>query len=205
MVICLIFAFRKSKFYVSESSFVRAVFFEKMPHNIFKIAITGPESTGKSSLAKELARHYNATFVPEYAREYMSNLNRNYTSEDILLIAQKQLENEKAKMNRAMGCFLFCDTDLLVTRIWSLHKYGECDPWIDKHIRKNHYDLFLLCDIDLPWQFDEQREHPNLRQYFFNWYKNELENFGFPYQIVSGTGEKRNENAVKIIDKVFNN
>lgn len=175
-----------------------------MPDKIFKIAITGPESTGKSALTKELAKYYSATFVPEYAREFIATLNRDYTLEDILFIAKKQFENEQAKMNTAKGNFLFCDTDLLVTRIWSLHKYGTCDPWIDEHIRKNHYDLFLLCDIDLPWQFDEQREHPHLRQYFFKWYKSELEQFGFPYQIVSGTGKKRTENAVKIINTVFN-
>jgi len=171
---------------------------------VFKVAVTGPESTGKSALARALGEHYGSDYVPEYARKYIATINRKYTIDDILIIAKQQFETEKVMLKKTSGRFLFCDTDLLVTRIWSLHKYGVCDPWINEHIRKNHYDLFLLCDIDLPWQYDEQREHPHLRQYFFNWYKSELEAFGFSYQIVSGTGKKRNENAIKIINTVFN-
>ncbi len=173
------------------------------PDNYYKIAITGPESTGKSALAKELANHYNASFVPEFAREYIATLERDYTYEDILFIAKKQIENEQIKTKSITGNFLFCDTELLVTRIWSLHKYSTCHPWIDKQIHKNHYHLFLLCNIDLSWQFDEQREHPHLRGYFFNWYKSELERYGFPYRVVSGAGKKRTENAINIINSVF--
>jgi NadR type nicotinamide-nucleotide adenylyltransferase len=167
-----------------------------------KIAVTGPESTGKSSLSQALAKHYNTLFVPEYAREYIENLQREYNQDDILDIAKGQLRHEQDLAKRAEG-YLFCDTELIVTRIWCLHKYKQCDPWIDDHIRSNTYDLILLCDIDLPWTFDKQREHPHLREFFFNWYKKEIEFFGFPYRIVRGQAQQRINNAIEIINRYF--
>lgn len=170
--------------------------------NIRKIAITGPESTGKSELAKGLAQHYNGGFVPEYAREYIDLLDRDYTQEDILVIAQNQLEREQEVLEKSRE-FLFADTELIVTKIWSLHKYGRCHPWIEAEIVNHTYDLYLLCDVDLPWQYDEQREHPHLRNFFFEWYKRALDEYGFPWYIVSGTGKERLENAITIIDNHF--
>ncbi len=167
-----------------------------------KIAITGPESTGKSELAKALAQHYNGGFVPEFAREYIDQLNRDYTRDDILFIAQHQLKREQDVLESSEG-FLFADTELIVTKIWSLHKYGHCHPWIEAQITKHPYDLFLLCNIDLPWQYDEQREHPHLRSFFFDWYKRELDEYRFPYKIVSGTGKDRLQNAIRMIDNYF--
>jgi NadR type nicotinamide-nucleotide adenylyltransferase len=169
-----------------------------------KIAITGPESTGKSNLAQDLASHYHAAFVPEFARVFIDNLNRNYTYDDILTIAQNQLLLE-ADLEKHAKQYLFCDTELIVTRIWSLHKYGKCDDWITEQITRHTYDLYLLCDIDLPWQFDKQREHPHLRKFFFDWYKSELKYFGLPYEIVSGMGEARLRNAINLIDDFLKN
>jgi NadR type nicotinamide-nucleotide adenylyltransferase len=170
--------------------------------NSFKIAITGPESTGKSDLAEKLATHYQSAYVPEFAREYIGNLKREYTYDDILLIAQNQIKQEE-KFEIQSSNFLICDTELLVTRIWSLHKFGKSHAWIDEQIMNHHYDFFLLCNIDLPWQYDQQREHPHLRQFFFDWYRNELENYGFPYAVVSGQGSTRLQNAINLIDEFF--
>ncbi len=167
-----------------------------------KVAITGPESTGKSELAHQLARHYRGDFVSEFARKYIEQLHREYTREDILVIAQNQLKREQQMLQYAKN-YLFADTELMVTKIWSLHKYGSCDPWIEKQILNNNYDLFLLCNVDLPWEFDEQREHPHLRNYFFEWYKKELDTYGFPYSIVSGAGTDRLKNAIHAIDNYF--
>lgn len=167
-----------------------------------KIAITGPESTGKSNLAKHLADHFQTVFVPEFARDYINNLSRPYNQDDILHIAKNQLQNERNVIDNA-NRFLFCDTELIVNKIWSLHKYNDCHPWILEQIKNNHYDLFLLCDIDLKWEFDTQREHPHLRQFFFDWYKKELEYYGFPYSIVSGEGEQRIQNAINTINHFF--
>jgi NadR type nicotinamide-nucleotide adenylyltransferase len=169
-----------------------------------KIAITGPESTGKSNLAKQLAEHFQTVFVPEFARDYINNLSRPYSQEDILHIVENQLINERKTALKASR-FLFCDTELIVAKIWSLHKYNDCHPWILEQIKNNHYDLFLLCDIDIQWQFDAQREHPHHRQFFFDWYKKELEYYGFPYRIVSGEGDQRIQSAIHLINHFFLN
>jgi NadR type nicotinamide-nucleotide adenylyltransferase len=167
-----------------------------------RIAITGPESTGKSRLASELARYCQDVFVPEYAREYIAQLDRPYTREDILAIAKGQLKTESDLAGQARR-FLFCDTDLIVTKIWSLHKFGTCDPFILENIEKHRYDLYLLCDIDLPWEPDAQREHPDLRQFFFDWYKRELEDYGFPFAVVRGQAAERLQHAVDALQAHF--
>jgi len=171
-------------------------------NKVLRIAITGPESTGKSMLAEELAVWYNTVWVPEYARGYIDHLDRAYNREDILEIAKGQVRNENrraAKANR----FLFCDTELIVTKIWSEVKYGTCDPWILERITKNKYGLFLLCNIDLPWESDPQREHPHMREKLFELYRSELDQRGFSYFIVSGIGPDRLKNAVGYIEKSF--
>jgi len=166
-----------------------------------KIAITGPESTGKSILAEQLAAHYQTAWVPEYARKYLEQLGRPYEEADILLIAKGQLSDETSKLDLA-GNFLFCDTELLVTKIWSEVKYGRCDPWILEMIGLNPYDLYLLCDIDLPWEYDPLREHPGRRQFLFDLYHNELESRNFPFAVVRGTGRARLEYAIAIIESM---
>jgi NadR type nicotinamide-nucleotide adenylyltransferase len=170
---------------------------------IRKIAITGPESTGKSMLAEQLATHYHTAWVPEYAREYLERLGKPYVEEDILAIARGQVREEDIAMEKADG-FLFCDTELIVTKIWSDVKYSRCDPWIPEAIGRRQYDLFLLCDIDLPWQYDPLREHPDQRQYLFDLYFNELTVRKFPFRVVRGTGRARLQNAVSAIEDFFN-
>ena len=169
---------------------------------IKRIAITGPESTGKSVLAEQLALHFKTSWVPEFARNYIAELNRPYHEQDILHIAKTQLKQERIYSKKA-GTFLFCDTELLVCKIWSENAFGHCDPWITKHIQKHHYDLYLLMDVDLPWQPDPLREHPNKRDYFFDLYLRELSSRKLPYSIISGIGEKRKVNAIKNIVNFF--
>ncbi len=164
-----------------------------------KIAITGPESTGKSTLAKQLAEHYGCLLVEEYAREYIDKLKNPYTQEDILIIAKTQKEIEQQKIKET-DKLLISDTELIVTKIWSEVKYKECHPWILENIEKQDYDLYLLCDIDLPWQDDPQREHPHLRKQLFDLYKQELENRNLDYKIISGKKEERFENAKRFIE-----
>ncbi len=166
-----------------------------------RIAITGPESTGKSSLCKQLAEHYNDLWVPEVARDYIDKLNKAYDQSDILAIAKKQMEAEDVAASQA-NKFLFCDTELMVTKIWSEHKYYECDPWILNQIEERKYALYLLCDIDLPWEYDPQREHPDLRSHFFNLYHEELKRRKLNFKIVSGIGEERIKNAIELIEKL---
>jgi NadR type nicotinamide-nucleotide adenylyltransferase len=167
-----------------------------------RIAVTGPESTGKSMLAQALAKHYHASWIPEYAREYIDRLDRPYDQDDILLIAQGQLEQE----NRAIALadrIIFADTELIVTKIWSDVKYGHCDPWILENIDSRPYDLYLLCYIDIPWEADPQREHPHMRQYLFDLYFKELTDRGLPFAVIKGLGEARLQNAVKAVDDLL--
>lgn len=174
---------------------------------IKKVAVTGPESTGKSFLCRELAAHYNTAYVPEYAREYLDNLDREYGEDDILEIARGQLDQEHIMASellaRPIRPLLFCDTEFLVTKIWSLHKFNACHPWILRQIEKNNYDLYLLCDIDLPWEPDPQREHPHLRQYFYDWYHNELQSYGFKYAIIRGQKQDRVKNAIEVVNNFY--
>ncbi len=163
-----------------------------------KIAITGSESTGKSTLSKQLAEHFNTVWVKEYAREYLNNLNRPYQPKDILKIAKGQKENEN-QISKKANKVLFSDTELIVTKIWSEVKYQDCHPWILEEINKQDYELYLLCDIDLPWKEDPQREHPHLREHLFNLYKREFETRKLNFEIISGTKEQRFKNALRFV------
>lgn len=168
--------------------------------DMIKIAITGPESTGKTMLSEALSEKYDAALVPEYAREYLERLNRPYDIEDVLTIAvrQHQMISETAlKSNKKI---LIADTELLVLSIWIEHKYKKEDPWVEQELRNQKFDLYLLCDIDLPWQFDPLREHPNLREYLFDKYRRKLNDLGFPYAVVNGLSDIRLQNTAKIIE-----
>lgn len=163
-----------------------------------KVVITGPESTGKSTLAKALARHFNTEWTPEYAREYIGALNRGYVQEDIEIISKVQLVREQNQLLLAQEV-LFCDTDLIVCKIWSEFVFGTCSQWILDRIHDHKYDLYLLMDIDLPWEDDPQREHPLQRKELFNLYVTELERLEQPYEIISGIGEERFNRAIEVI------
>ena len=166
------------------------------------IAITGPESTGKSWLSEQLAIHFNTLSVAEYAREYIEDLERPYDFKDIELIAKKQLQLEEQAIGRANN-ILFVDTDFFVTKIWSEFVFQKCSPWIIDQLQSHTYDLHLLCDIDLPWEYDPQREHPDKRQELFELYKSELTKSNRPFEIVTGTGEARLHSALGALKKHF--
>jgi NadR type nicotinamide-nucleotide adenylyltransferase len=167
-----------------------------------RIAVTGPESTGKSMLCAQLAAHYGTSHVPEFSRIYLEKLGKPYQLEDILHIARGQLALEDSIASKSSG-LLFCDTEFIVTRIWSLFKYHTCDPWIEQQIEEHRYDLYLLCDIDLPWEPDALREHPQHRQRLFDMYLGELKQRNLPFEVIIGSGKKRLQAAIKIIERHF--
>ncbi|MFZ4399150.1 MAG: AAA family ATPase [Bacteroidales bacterium] len=169
---------------------------------IKRIAITGPESTGKSRLAEELAAHYQTFWVAEYAREYLENLTRPYNYDDVLQIAKGQLNNENTIAKKA-NKILFCDTDFSVTKIWCEFKYKKCHEWINEHFMNHTYDLYLLCNTDLPWEFDPQRENPNEREELFQIYHQLLKDSEFPFAIINGLGDIRTKNAIEFIDNLL--
>jgi NadR type nicotinamide-nucleotide adenylyltransferase len=170
---------------------------------VLRVSITGPESTGKSELAKQLSDHYRTIFVPEIARDYLATLLEAYVFEDIVKIARKQLETENALAEKAEN-ILFCDTDMLVAKIWSRFKYGKCDPWIEEKVKSHRYDLYLLCSIDLPWVADPLREHPGKRKELFGMYLDELQHLKANFAIISGTGKERTDNAILAVELALN-
>ena len=169
---------------------------------LLKVAVTGPESTAKSTIAAQLAEHYGTVWVPEYAREYIAALDRPYTLDDILAIALRQaaLEDELAAQ---AGRLLFCDTELTVARIWSEHAFNQCPEWILQELQARHYDLYLLMHIDNPWQPDPQREHPHMREHFFKLYEQALQARGVRYHTISGTCPTRLQNAIAAVEELL--
>lgn len=167
-----------------------------------RIAIVGPECTGKTDLAMALASHYQTIWVPEYARNYIDRLERPYTEADLLTIAQWQLFTEDSLLLNA-NRVLICDTDLTIIKVWSEHKYNRVDPKIMALMKARTYDLHLLTYVDIPWEDDPQREHPDKREYFFNLYKRELELQGVMPVEIRGTRSERVATAISAIDRIL--
>lgn len=179
---------------------------------MFKIAIIGPESTGKSTLAEKLAQHFNTDFIPEYSRTYLENFEGRYSENDVVEIAkgQHKLILEKKKESPDI---LIADTEIIVCKIWCEYVFKHSNETIDNILKEQNFDLYLLCDIDLPWVYDPLRENPNLeeRKELFEIYRNTLEqmNVGtrhatpIPFEIVRGNNEERVENAINIIMKYY--
>ena len=167
-----------------------------------KIVVTGAESTGKSTLTEGLAKHFNGKVIPELARGYIENIHRNYTIEDLQLIARMQIEAEKEAANESL---VFFDTWLIITKVWFDFVYGTHPEWLNQAIKSSTIDLFLLCDTDIPWIADPVRENGGEnREKLQTIYKNELNKYGFRYSTISGEGEQRIENAIKIIEAYLN-
>ncbi len=168
-----------------------------------KIVITGPESTGKSTLCEQLAARYQTSWVPEYAREYLLQLERPYTYEDLLLIAKGQLDQEDRLLASGTGPIIFIDTDMYVMKVWCEFVFGKCHAFILDEIVKRTYDGYLLCNVDLPWVADELREYPDLesREQLYHMYKDLLINQHVPWFDVQGNYTERLENAIQFVDR----
>ena len=165
-----------------------------------KIVLTGAESTGKSTLAESLAGHFQAIWMPELARDYIEKLDHKYIYEDIELIAKKQIQKEK-ELAQENG-IIFFDTWLIITKVWFDFVYEKHPAWLDQAITESDIDLFLVCDIDMPWKEDPLRENGGEnRKKLHTIYLKELEHFGFNYEIVNGTGEERFLNAVRTVKR----
>jgi NadR type nicotinamide-nucleotide adenylyltransferase len=170
--------------------------------NVIKVAIIGPECTGKSELSAFLAQHYRTTWVPEYARGYLEHLTVPYQLHDLTTIAHGQLRLEDEYAHDA-NTLLFCDTNLYVIKVWSEFKFGTCDPEILKLLNVRKYDFYLLTNIDIPWQEDPQREHPHKRQQLYDIYLNEMKNQPVPFVEIAGDRESRRKQAQDAIEKLL--
>ena len=183
---------------------------------IIKVVVIGPESTGKSSLCEQLANHYNTEWVKEYAREYLLTNGTEYSYDHLLEIAKSQLDLENAAIqlvenkttntsaSNSSSEIILLDTNMYVLKVWCEFVFEKCHPWILNQIVENSYDLYLLCDVDLPWVKDELREYPDLeiREKLYHHYKDLLVNQSTPWVNISGNYQQRLENAINAIDSV---
>lgn len=177
------------------------------PINLVKIVLFGPESTGKTTLSDQLARHYDTVWVEEYARPYLQKVwnqeRRTCEPRDIMPIAYGQIELENRLAKRA-DKLLICDTDLLETKVYSEEYYGGfVDPLLEEAAQENSYDLYFLTYIDTPWVADDLRDRPEQRLEMFNAFKNALEKYNRPYILLKGDKETRLKIAVEAIDTIL--
>ncbi len=171
-------------------------------NHIKKVVVIGPECTGKSELTKFLAVHFKTAHVEEYARAYLNKLIRGYEKSDLTKIAHGQARMEDEWVYDA-NRVLVCDTNAIVIKVWSEFKYGDCDPDILRIIQERKYDLYLLTYIDVPWENDPQREHPDKREHFWQIFKNEIEKSGVPYTQIRGPREERRAKAVEAVESLL--
>lgn len=164
---------------------------------MIRIAITGPESTGKTTLSEALSMHFACNWVPEFARLFLENKNGVYTAEDLEVIAKEQLNAWQAYSNDEL-CFY--DTEMLVMKIWSSFKYGKVSDFIELAYQNQKIDLFLLCKPDIEWEADALREHPEKREELFELYFNALSENKIPFEIIEGNYEERIQNAIKLVE-----
>tara|TARA_R110002049_G_scaffold213058_5_gene384376 strand:+ start:216 stop:782 length:567 start_codon:yes stop_codon:yes gene_type:complete len=181
--------------------------YRQEPTDLIKIVLFGPESTGKTTLSEQLARHYNSVWVPEYARKYLQNKwnNERKTCEpnDLLPIAEGQMKLEN-KLSKKATNVLICDTDLLETKVYSEAYYvGDCDPILEKYALENSYDLYLLTYIDVPWEADDLRDKPEEREEMFNYFKDTLLKYDRNFIILKGNKTTRLTTAINHIDKLL--
>jgi len=186
---------------------------EKIPQqaaaNLVKIVLFGPESTGKTTLSRQLARHYNTVWVREYAREYLQNKwnNERLTCkhEDLIPIAIGQIKLENNLVKKA-DKVLICDTDLLETKVYSEQYYGGfVDPELDQAALQNQYDLYLLTYIDTPWEKDDLRDRPEQREAMFKAFENALIKYKRTYITLKGDTKTRLDDSVSAIDNILKN
>ncbi len=175
--------------------------------SLIKVVVIGPESTGKSSLCAELAEHFSAQWCPEYAREHLTVHGKIYGYDDLLTIAQKQLALEDKYTNEALNndqSLLFIDTDMYVIKVWCEYVFQKCHHYILEQITHRQYDLYLLCDTDLPWVQDELREYPadGPRKELFQIYKDLLINQSTPFVIINGNYQERLQEAIEAVEQL---
>lgn len=171
---------------------------ENLSKKLIRIAIVGPESTGKSTISQQLALHYDTVWVPEYARGYCEKLVSECTWEDEINMFRGQLELEEQMVSQA-NRLLICDTTFITVKIWSDHMFGRAPQEVLDKLPLHNYDLYLLMDIDLPWEEDPLRDFPHMREHFMEVWHKELKALNATYRLISGSEEERLQNAIQAI------
>lgn len=183
-----------------------------------RIVIIGPESTGKSTLCSQLAEHFQTEWVREFAREYLITNGTDYTQNDLWEIAQGQMNDEDKAASRIEASYkkraegrnaglLFIDTDMHVVKTWSEFVFDACDNRILRNIVSRPYDLYLLCNTDLPWEKDALREYPDLvtREKLFEHYREAMISQNVPWLTISGSYENRLATAIASVNTIIQN
>jgi NadR type nicotinamide-nucleotide adenylyltransferase len=166
------------------------------------IVITGAESTGKSTLTERLANHFEVPYIPEIAREYVENLNRKYTYSDVETIAKMQITRFNSILE-SDAPYIFVDTWLIVTKIWFEFVFKKTPDWLINEILKTKIDLFLVCDIDLPWIYDPVRENGGEnRKILQEKYIENITEFNFDYKLISGIDDERFYRALNFLKEM---
>lgn len=168
--------------------------------SMYKIVITGPESSGKTSLAQQLAQKLHAPWSPEFARPYVEWLGRPYERADLKAIARGQSLWENWFATKA-GPYLICDTDWTVLQIWETYRFGSTGTWEQGYLPVAPADLHLLCAPDFPWEYDPLREHPEEREALFELYLKFLEEKGLNFRVLEGPAAGRLSSALSLIDE----
>jgi NadR type nicotinamide-nucleotide adenylyltransferase len=166
---------------------------------MIRIAITGPESSGKTTLAKELAKQLNAQFIPEFAREYLQESSGKYEISDLDEIARGHLN----QITKSQNSIQIVDSDFIVLKVWSDYRFGKSSSLIDQLVSKNIFEFYFLCSPDIPWEEDSLRENPNDRDLLFEQYLIQLNERKLPFEIISGTEEERIEKCIAILTERF--
>lgn len=181
-----------------------------------KIVVIGPESTGKSTLCRHLAEHFETVWCPEYAREYLLTNGKDYSYTDLLAIAKGQIageENWAELLEKRAAPLLeqdydipyFIDTNMVVMKVWAEFVFNKCHPYIEEQLAKRKYNHYLLCQPDLEWEKDELREYPDLetRERLFFIYKNYLEQQSVPWTLIKGKNDDRIQSAIRTVNKIL--
>ena len=170
-----------------------------------KIVVIGPESTGKSTLSEQLAAKFNTEWVPEFARQYLLAIERPYNYDDLLIIARGQLEDEDRLAASVSTPIIIIDTDMYVMKVWCEFVFGKCHRWVLDQIIERKYELYLLCNTDLPWVKDELREYPDLktRDRLYHIYKDIMINQSTPWVDITGDYDERLQKAIKAVDQLM--
>jgi NadR type nicotinamide-nucleotide adenylyltransferase len=170
---------------------------------VIRVVVTGSECTGKTTLAAALAQHYGVDWVPEYVRRFVEEKDDAPVYEDVDAIARGQMALEDEHAARAPQV-LVQDTDLLSTLVYSKHYYGDCPAWIEDTLQERAADLYLLCDIDVPWVPDgDQRDRGDRREEMHGLFRDALRARALPVLEVSGDPAIRLAAAIAAIEALL--
>lgn len=180
---------------------------EQSYRDIIRVVLYGPESTGKTTLAKQLATYYQTNWVPEYMRTYLESKTlvpdeEIVSFEELSLIAKGQMKLENTLLKTA-DTLLFCDTNLLELQVYAEYYFEDCPESISKYAVRNRYDLYILTYVDVPWEADDMRDRPEDRERMFTLFQQKLLDNDLSFITVKGNEEQRLETAVSYIDKLL--